>query len=64
MKALSLTTQKLWPLQKIFADKQTDKWTDGQTDKQTGQLHAPDLSMWGHKSRESYSKESIWKNKN
>ena len=35
---------------KVFANKQTNKWTNGQRDKRTGhKLYAADLSMLGHK---------------
>ena len=32
MKVRTLTNQKIWPMQKFLADKQTDKRADGQTD--------------------------------
>jgi hypothetical protein len=35
---------------KVFADRQTDR----QTNKRTGQEHAPDLSIWGHKKNNQY----------
>ena len=52
MKVLSFTIQKLWPMQKYFAAKQTDRRTDGQTDKRTDQkLYDPDLSMRGNENK-------------
>jgi hypothetical protein len=42
MKSLSLAIQKIWPMLKVFADRQTDR--------RSGQkLYAPDLSIRGHK---------------
>jgi hypothetical protein len=47
MKALPLTSQKIWPMLKFFADRQTDR--------RTGQkLYAPDLSIQGHKDVKVY----------
>ena len=50
MKALSLTTQQLWPIFKFFADKGTNRVMEQQTGQKLPVYaqNAPDLSMLGH----------------
>jgi hypothetical protein len=45
MKALSLTIQKIWPMLKVFADRQTDGQRDRQTDRPKNYM--PPIFLYG-----------------